>query len=119
MEESNIQNKKNYYCEKCNYECKFKVYYERHIKTGKHINGIITKKKYEIKKEKKIYSCEKCNFTSEHLYNYKTHMLNNHSTEEEKKKEYSYYCVICKIGMYAETIYKKHLLSKKHLTKSL
>ncbi len=45
-------------------------------------------------------------------------MLNNHSTEEEKKKEFSYYCEICKIGMYAETIYNKHLISKKHIRKS-
>ncbi len=119
METLELENKKEYYCEKCNFKCKFNVYYERHIKTSKHINGKILKKKNEKKKEKKIYECEKCKFTSEHLYNYKTHILNNHSSEEEKKQEYSYYCEICKIGMYAETIYNKHLLSKKHIRKSL
>ena len=118
MEKENLIKNKEYCCEKCNFKCKFKVDYERHIKTGKHINGIIIKKKYERKKEKKekiIHVCEKCNYKSDHLYNYKTHILNNHSTEDEKKKEFPYYCENCKIGMYAKTVYDKHLISKKHL----
>ena len=31
------------------------------------------------------------------------------------KKEFPYYCENCKIGMYAITVYDKHLISKKHL----
>ena len=111
----NKQEQEKYYCEKCNFKCKFKAHLERHEKTSKHINGKIIKKKYETKKERKTYKCEKCDYVDTHLYNYKRHILNNHSTELEKKEEFTYYCEICKTGMYAKTIYDKHLMSKKHL----
>jgi hypothetical protein len=120
--EQDKDEKKEYICEKCNFKCKFISEYERHTKTGKHINGMVIRKKYERKKGKKekiVYVCEKCNFSSTHLYNYKSHMLNNHLTEEEKKKEFKYYCNHCKIGMYAETTYNCHLKSKKHLIRCI
>ncbi len=116
-----MENKDSFfYCEKCDFKCKYEVYYERHLKTGKHLNGKITKihTKERIKKDHIIYKCEKCDFTSNHLYNFKTHVLNNHSSVEDKKKEFPYYCECCNIGIFAETVYNKHLLSKKHLMKS-
>ena len=56
-----------FYCEKCNYKCDFKAYYERHLKSGKHINGKITKVHTKERKERvkktpnpTIHKCEKC-----------------------------------------------------------
>jgi hypothetical protein len=119
MEHIHIEENNNFYCEKCNFKCKYKFYYDRHLTTSKHINGKIIRKTNNDKiKNIKKYTCEKCDFISTHLYNYKTHLLNNHSTEEEKQKEFPFYCICCKIGLFAETLYNKHLLSKKHLRKS-
>ncbi len=113
-------NNTTFYCEKCNYRCKYRSHYEQHLKSGKHLTGKITKihTKERIKKEKKIHQCEKCEFTSTHIYNFKTHLLNNHSTVEEKKKEYPYYCECCDYGIFSKDSFDKHLLTKKHYMKS-
>jgi hypothetical protein len=115
-----IENQPKFYCEQCNFKCDFQVFYDRHLKTNKHINGKITRvhTKPRVKKDPIIYTCEKCDFTSTHLYNYKTHILNNHSSNEDKKKEFPYYCECCNIGIFAESVFNKHLLSKKHVMKS-
>ncbi len=107
---------KYFYCKKCDYNCKTLFCYERHIKSGKHINGKITRT--SSNNEKLIHKCNICNFTSDHLYNFKSHLLNNHSTNDEKKKEFTYYCEYCNTGMFAESVFKKHISSKKHLIKS-
>lgn len=106
-----------FYCEKCNFKCDFQVYYERHLKTGKHLNGKITKI-HTKKKDPLIHKCEKCEFTSTHFYNFKTHVLNYHSSIEERKKEYPYYCECCDYGIFSIDNYNKHLLTKKHIIKS-
>jgi hypothetical protein len=120
MENSKYDSGLKFYCEKCNFKCDFQVYYERHLKTGKHINGKITKihKKERIKKDAVIHKCEKCEFTSTHFYNFKTHILNYHSSIEERKKEYPYYCECCDYGIFSIDNYNKHLLTKKHIIKS-
>ncbi len=106
-----------FYCEKCNYKCNYKAHYEQHLKSGKHINGKITKI-HTKKKDPIIHKCEKCEFTSTHFYNFKTHVLNYHSSIEERKKEYPYYCEFCDYGIFSIDNYNKHLLTKKHIIKS-
>lgn len=44
-------------------------------------------------------------------------MLNNHSSLEEKKKEFTYYCEVCNYGIFNKDNYDKHLLTKKHLSR--
>jgi hypothetical protein len=115
----NIENTNNFkfYCEKCDYGCEYKVYYERHMNSGKHINGKITKI-HKIKKPELSYICDKCEFISNHIYNFKTHILNNHSTIEERKKEFTYYCECCDYGIFSKDNFDKHLLTKRHFMKS-
>ncbi len=114
-----------FYCEKCNYKCDYKAHYEQHLKSGKHLTGKITKVHTKERKERvkktpnpTIHKCEKCEFTSNHIYNFKTHILNNHSTIEERKKEFLYYCECCDYGIYSKDLFDNHLLKKRHLMKS-
>ena len=46
-----------------------------------------------------------------------THILNNHSSIEEKKKEYKYYCEYCDIGYLVEHKINTHLNTLKHKIK--
>ncbi len=43
-----------------------------------------------------------------------THILNNHSTKEEKKLKYNYYCEYCDYGSFSKPLYEKHIKSNKH-----
>jgi hypothetical protein len=113
MSENNIY---KFYCEKCDYTCEFKSLYDKHILTEKHITGK-RKIRCDKKDEPKKYICEKCNYNTINIYNYKTHMLNNHSSLEEKKKEFTYYCEACNYGIFNKDNYEKHLLTKKHLSR--
>ena len=66
------------------------------------------------------HQCEKCDYNSTtHIYNFKTHVLNNHSTLEEKKAGFTYYCECCDYGIFSKDNFDKHLLSKKHIRRSV
>ena len=97
-------------CDKCNYHTNEKGRFIKHCNSGIHKNGV--RKTRSDKKE--IFKCKLCYFESKIYTNYKTHILNNHSTEEEKKNDFNYYCKYCKFGVMAQSLYKKHLLTKKH-----
>jgi ribosomal protein L35 len=45
----------------------------------------------------------------------KLHILTNHSTKEERKKEMKYYCDKCDFGTNAEILFQRHLETQKHL----
>ncbi len=62
-----VQEIKKYYCEKCNFKCKFKAHLEKYEKTSKHINGKIIKKKYETKKKEKHINVKNV-ITKRHIY---------------------------------------------------
>ncbi len=42
------------------------------------------------------------------------HKLNNHSSIEEKKKEFKYYCSHCDFGCFYENFMKNHNETIKH-----
>lgn len=45
----------------------------------------------------------------------KVHILTNHSTKEERKKEMKYYFDKCDFGTNAEILFQRHLETQKHL----
>jgi len=47
----------------------------------------------------------------------KLHILNNHSSIEEKKNGFTYYCEICNIGYFIEHKIIAHLETTKHKIK--
>ncbi len=102
-------------CEKCNYKTNIKRYYSYHCKTEIHKTG---KRKPRKPRKDKLgieYKCEICDYNTFNKNNYETHKLNNHSTREEREKQFKYYCKTCDFGVFVESCYNKHITTKKHL----
>ena len=99
-----------YKCEKCNFKCNTKARWEAHIKTELHK----TEKKKIRSDYKEPHKCEKCDYKHKNITNYKIHLLNNHSTKEEREKEYIYYCKTCDFGSFCEEQLNKHNETIKH-----
>jgi len=98
-------------CEKCNYKTNIKSLILQHYETELHKTGERGKK---LIKEKEIFSCDKCDFSSTNNYNYLTHKLNNHSTKEERKQQFKYYCDNCDFGVFTESSLEIHKHSLRH-----
>jgi hypothetical protein len=119
LKENNIDEdgKENYICVRCDYKCAYEKDFIKHLTTEKHKNG-----KRKTRSDKKdmptIHQCEKCDYNTTHIYNFKTHVLNNHSSLEEKKNGFTYYCECCDYGIFSKDNFDKHLLSKKHIRRS-
>ncbi len=99
-----------YICEKCNFKCNTKARWEAHINTELHKTGQ-RKVRYDYKEP---YKCDKCEFKHKNITNYKIHLLNNHSTKEERKKEFLFYCELCDFGSFCENQINKHNETSKH-----
>ena len=98
-------------CEKCNYKTNIKSLILQHYETELHKTGERGKK---LIKEKEIFSCDKCDFSSTNKNNYLTHKLNNHSTKEEGKQQFKYYCDACDVGVFSETSFNNHTETIRH-----
>ncbi len=99
-----------YNCDNCKFSCNEISKWNKHIETVKHKTG----KKKQRSDFAGPYKCEKCNYETINKTTYRQHILNNHSTIEDKKKEYRYFCELCGFGSFSKDIIDKHNLSKKH-----
>lgn len=106
--------KYKYFCEKCKYGTNIKKSIERHNESNYHITGIKTRKEKENKVSYECKECKENKYITDNKSNYVLHKLNNHSTKEERKKEFKYYCELCDFGVFAETIFNIHKESKVH-----
>jgi hypothetical protein len=104
-------NKYKFICDKCNYKTNLKSLILQHNETELHKTGERGKKPI---KEKEIFKCSDCEFYSTNKNNYLTHKLNNHSTKEERKKQFKYYCDSCDFGVFTESSFEKHKNSLRH-----
>jgi len=100
-----------YFCEKCNYGTNIRYSLIQHNNTVLHKIGFIKKTKL---KDKEQYNCDKCDYNTMNKNNFITHKLNNHSTKEERKKEFKYYCEICDFGVFTESSFEKHKETLRH-----
>ena len=64
--------------------------------------------------ERTIHKCEVCNYETINIHNYESHILNNHSSMEEKEKKFTYYCKACNFGVFTESSYNNHLNGNRH-----
>ena len=103
-------NEYKHYCEKCNYKTNIRHSLLQHFNSELHKTGQRGIKKKAVE----IYQCNDCEYNTIKKSNYLTHKLNNHSSIEERKKEFKYYCDICDFGVFTESSYKKHIESKVH-----
>jgi hypothetical protein len=98
-------------CEKCKFFTNSKTAFNNHCITGKHLTG---ERKVRCDKQS-IDQCPQCDFKSKNITNMKSHILNNHKTKEDRKKEFKYYCEMCDFGSFIETSFDIHKKSKKHI----
>ena len=104
-----------YTCEKCYFTTNTKQLYDRHLLTGKHINGCITRTKKDIPP----LSCTICNnYKTINTFNLQTHILNHHSSIEERGQKYPFYCNVCDFGVYSKASIDKHIKSNKHIKRN-
>ena len=104
-------NKYKYKCEKCNFKCNTSARWEAHINTDLHKTGE-RKKRSDCKEALK---CEKCDYKTKNRLILLQHKLNDHSTIEEREKEFNYYCKKCDYGTISKDLYERHIKTEKHI----
>ena len=105
---------KTKHCKKCNNTFTSNTHYLIHCETELHKTG---KRKTRVDKQGEL-KCNICNlYSTKQQSTLKIHILNNHSSIEEKKKEYKYYCEYCDIGYLVEHKINTHLNTLKHKIK--
>jgi len=68
-----------------------------------------------MRKDVKInYKCELCDYENVNKNNYLTHKLNNHSTKDQRKITFKYYCDKCDFGVFTESMINQHNETKRH-----
>ena len=99
-----------YTCDDCNYKCKYNCEWIKHCSTELHKTGI--RKKRSDKKS--VLSCEKCPYNTKNIIMMKQHKLNEHSSKEQREKDFKFYCKYCDIGTFSKDIFEKHNMTNKH-----
>ena len=99
-----------YVCNNCNYKCKFECEWVKHCNTELHKTGT-RKKRSDIKD---VYKCENCLYSTKNKIMMKQHKLNEHSTKEQREKDFKFYCKCCDVGTFSKDIFEKHNITDKH-----
>ena len=99
-------------CEKCNYKCQFECQWIKHCKTELHKTG--KRKKIIRKNHKKPEKCKLCDYETKNTFLMKKHILNEHSTKEQREKEFKFYCSYCDFGTFSKDTIKVHNETNKH-----
>lgn len=106
-------NEYKYSCKSCNFYTNALTKWEIHEKTGKHQSGGVKRKpRRDMKQDIK---CPKCEYENRNLINMKCHILNNHSTNQEREKGFKHYCKRCDYGTFAKPRYEYHLSTQAHI----
>ena len=103
-----------FYCVDCDYKCIYLAHWKQHIESDKHDNGGKRKPRCDKILEPK---CDLCSFTTNNLTNMKVHKLTKHSSKEEQKIGFKYYCDKCEFGTFGDILFTRHLETKKHINK--
>jgi hypothetical protein len=103
-----------FYCVDCDYKCIYPAHWKQHLESDKHDNGGKRKPRCDKILEPK---CDLCSFTTNNLTNMKVHKLTKHSSKEEQKIGFKYYCDKCEFGTFGDILFTRHLETKKHINK--
>ena len=99
-----------YKCEKCEFYTNAQSAYKIHVSSEKHTNG-----KRAIRCDKKYpEKCPKCNYKPTGYTTFLQHTLINHSTKEERKEKFPYFCEKCDYGTFSEKYFDNHKKTDKH-----
>ena len=97
---------KKFRCEPCDKYFQFKHQLINHNKSSKH-KAVINGSAYQCNIGDCIYECNS-------KIKFRLHILNNHSTVEERKKGFKYYCEVCDTGRASKKEIETHLKTNKH-----
>jgi hypothetical protein len=92
-----------YYCEKCKFGCHYESGWKAHEISNKHRG--CENKEYKLEPKK----CDQCYYKTLCGSNLKLHILNHHSTKEERKKAFTHYCEECDYGIFGKKQFERHL----------
>ncbi len=71
--------------------------------------------KDKILSQNKRFCCNSCNYKTDVKITFINHTLAKHSTPEQRRLKYPYYCAKCDIGAMSPSIFETHCLSQTHL----
>ena len=94
--------KYKYYCNLCDHGSNSNSDFLKHTKSKKHERGGLKQK-----------ICLICNHECFNHWNLKQHILTQHSTIEERRKQ-KYYCDICDTVFFSKLYMETHMKGKKH-----
>ena len=104
--------KYKYNCDKCDIHTNANSVWIKHIETELHKTG-----KRKTRTDKKISEkCPSCEYRTKSInnINMRQHILNAHSTKEERTEKFKYYCEHCDYGCFANPQIIKHNNTIKH-----
>lgn len=104
------EQKYKFICEKCKYKCNFNSQWVIHCSTELHKTG--KRKKRTDKTE--VGKCKQCEYETNNYSLMLKHILNKHSTKEERKNKFKYYCDMCDFGTFSKDTFEIHKNSQKH-----
>lgn len=110
MNKNQLTVHKKYYCEKCDFSCSCLSIWTKHTETELHKTGK-RKKRCDCKVP---FACEQCKYETKNSITFKKHILNEHSTKDEREKEFKYYCKYCDFGTFSIDTFNLHNNTKKH-----
>jgi len=100
-----------YYCQTCDYGCRYPAHWKQHCESKRHLND----GQRQSRSDKKFTGqCDQCSFNTYQPTNLKLHYLNHHAGQDERKKEFKYYCQSCDYGSFVKRLYQIHLDTKHH-----
>jgi hypothetical protein len=99
-----------YSCDKCKFYTNMRSLWYKHTVSGLHMEG-----HRATRCDKKLLDiCPNCDYTTKNNISMQTHILNNHSTKEDREKQFKKFCKYCDFGTFNEKQYDNHLETKKH-----
>jgi hypothetical protein len=108
-------NNLKYKCDFCKFYTNSLTAWEKHEETEKHKSGGIKRKIRRDKRLEEILKCDLCEYENKRKYCLDNHILNNHSTKNERKEKYKYYCDKCDFGTFSKQRYEEHLMCQTHI----
>jgi len=105
-----VDGKHKFVCDRCNFRCKFESRWLIHVNTSIHQTG----KKKLRSDYKGPHKCDKCDYESINVITFKKHVLNCHSTKEDRESQFKFYCGLCDFGTFSNDTMELHKKSNKH-----
>ena len=76
--------------------------------------SLISKYFFLVTDKKEVGKCKQCEYETQSYSTMLKHILNKHSSKEERKKQFKFYCETCDFGTFSKDTFAVHESSNKH-----